>query len=349
MTTRNRAIAPTFLILVLAVPAPADTLRQDLKPLAEELLKTLEAEKQDSIAVGDFVGIAGSDGSAGPGLSETLKSLLEELKPGVVKRRAAFSLRGRYDRVADPRSKALIVIKITAEITDDKANRIDEKFVEIRDTATIAMLLNVTVALPPLATRDKRNEEMKKAFDEPKFQPAGSPIKAKPDSPFALELLVTTKDKAPEKDDDWAKVPARVPAGREGEAFVDIKRDEVYAVKVHNGTKREAAITLRIDGIDVFHFSKVRRAAQPGAPPKYKHYIVQPGQTIIPGWHKTNDRADSFLVTEYGKSAAAEEPTTWCWSRSPGTACSRTARTTASSAPWTPTRSFASRSVAARR
>jgi hypothetical protein len=45
-----------------------------------------------------------------------------------------------------------------------------------------------------LATRDKRNEEMKKAFDEPSFKPAGTTIKSKPDSLFALELLVTTKD-----------------------------------------------------------------------------------------------------------------------------------------------------------
>jgi hypothetical protein len=100
--------------------------------------------------------------------------------------------------------------------------------------------------------------------------------------------------------------PRYRPAGRAGKAFVDIKRDEIYAVKVHNGTKHEASITLRIDGIDVFHFSEVRDPKTKA--PKYKHFIVQPGETVIPGWHKTNSRADSFLVTEYGKSAAAEEP-----------------------------------------
>jgi hypothetical protein len=101
-------------------------------------------------------------------------------------------------------------------------------------------------------------------------------------------------------------VPARAVVSKGGFPFVDIQRDEVYAIRIHNNQpdKLEAAVGIAIDGIDVFHFSTIRHAAT--GEPKYTHFIVPPGESLITGWHKTNQSADSFLVTEYGKGAASQ-------------------------------------------
>src|SRR5205823_2102094 len=64
-----------------------------------------------------------------------------------------------------------------------------------------------------------------------------------------------------------------------------------------------AAVTLTIDGLDVFAFTEVRT---PEGRPKYTHFVLPPGESLITGWHKTNDRADTFLVTEYGKGAISK-------------------------------------------
>ena len=97
----------------------------------------------------------------------------------------------------------------------------------------------------------------------------------------------------------------RQPGQNVGEAFVNIQRDEIYEVRVHNRSANEAAVSLTIDGLDVFTFSDVKD--EKTGKPLYSHFIVQPKSTFtILGWHKTNDKALSFLVTEYGKGASSQ-------------------------------------------
>jgi hypothetical protein len=287
------------------------TLRDSLKGLAQEILNVVKKDQnQTSIAIDDtFSAPPGFDANGGPGISEALKSLLQELDPGVVQKRAFLSLRGRYDKSQDPRDSSLILVKVTAEIIDQNGKRVDEKVAEVRDTGMVAELLGATVALPPAASREKRNEILRQIIDKPSYTPAGTEIKSAPDRPFGVEILVTSKDQAPQEAKGWANVPARAPRDEDGQPFVDIKRDEVYAIRIHNdfeydGTKYEAAVAVAIDGIDVFTFSEIRNPKT--KQPKYTHYVCPPGQSTIPGWHKTNERSDSFLVTEYGKGAVSK-------------------------------------------
>jgi hypothetical protein len=234
---------------------------------------------------------------------------LEELDPGVVQKRAPLSLRGRDDKSPDPRDANLLRVRVTAEIIDANGGRVDEKQTVVRDTGLVAELLGATVALPPAASREKRNEILHQMIDKPNFTPAGTEIKSAPDRPFAVEILVTSKDQTPQKVKDWASVPARAVQQEDGQPFVEIKRDEVYAIRIHNNfeyedTKYEAAVAISIDGIDVFTFSEIRNPKT--NQPKYTHYVCPPGQSTIPGWHKTNERSDSFLVAEYGKGAVSK-------------------------------------------
>jgi hypothetical protein len=292
------------------------SLNDALKPLGQNLLEIVEKDqKQTAIAVGDFTAPPGFDANAGPGIGEALKSVLEELRPGVVQKRANLFLRGRYDKSKDPKNPELLIVKVTAEVTDSNGNFIADRIAELRDTGLIAGVLGATVSLPPAATHEKRVKELEKYLDKPEYnQSAGDPpgtlIKAKSDSPFSIEILVTSEDQAPKEAKGWREVAPRAPRTEGGEPFVEIKRNEVYAIRVHNGfeyegTKYEAAVAVSIDGIDAFTFSEIRDAK---GKPKYTHYIVPFGQSTIPGWHKTNEHSDSFLVTKYGQGAASQQP-----------------------------------------
>jgi serine/threonine protein kinase len=138
-------------------PEVAKTLRDALKNLAQHVLDVvIKDQKQHAIAVGDFSAPSGLAAYGGSEISETIKSLLEELQPGLVQKRAALSLRGRYDKMPDPRDPSRILIKVTAEITNDTGDRIDGGFAELRDINLIAELLGMRVSvrvLPP-ALRD---------------------------------------------------------------------------------------------------------------------------------------------------------------------------------------------------
>lgn len=69
---------------------------------------------------------------------------------------------------------------------------------------------------------------------------------------------------------------------------------------------------LKVDVHDNFRRNRLDRAGftRSGVSeqnrPRYNHFIIRPGEAIITGWHQTNDRADSFLVTEYGKGAMSQ-------------------------------------------
>ena len=285
---------------------PVNHLREVLRPLAKEILDVVvDDQGQSGIIVGDFSGDGRSN--FGPGISEVLKSLLQELKPGLVKEDAPLTLKGEYQRINDDKNPSLIVVRTLVTIRDENGKRIDEKSLDIRDTGLIADILGVTVSLPPLATREKRNEELKQADKKPSFKQEGTVIRIASGKPYGVEFLVTSKDKAPKTAAQWENIPARAPHSENGKAFLDIARDEVYALRIYNDTPHDAAVAISIDGLSVFSFSEIRDVKS--GQPKYTRYIVPPGGGIIPGWHKTNEHADSFLVTEYGKAAAAGQPT----------------------------------------
>jgi hypothetical protein len=84
----------------------------------------------------------------------------------------------------------------------------------------------------------------------------------------------------------------------DGLAFLKIRREETYAIALINDSPHDAAVTLTIDGLSVFAFSENTN---------YTHFIVPGGTTlVVPGWHRSNKVSDSFKVTEYARSAAAE-------------------------------------------
>ena len=303
MFRRNRLIvALTALVALWATTARADgelkkeNLKAAVKDLVAEVRKVIEDEKQTAVAVGEFTG-ASLDANFGPGLKNMFAEELTAQKV-TINRKAQLTVNGLYALVDDDKdvfgkgNDKQKAVRLQASVVDAALVKRGEFIAHVRENADIAKVLGVTAALDPKGNKQTRNEQIKTAAKNPTAVVSGAAIRAKAGSPFAVELLVAKKPRTAELKD--------------GQAFVDIQRDEVYAVKVTNGSDRETAVTLTIDGLDAFAFSEdidpqTKR-------PKFSHYIVPAKSSmVIQGWHKTSDpkRDDNvmaFLVAEYAKS-----------------------------------------------
>jgi hypothetical protein len=304
MPVRSTLLALVAAVLAAAGPARAsEALRNEVRAaLAEPIKKLLEEEKQEAVAVGEFTGPAQLDTNAGPGLRQILAEELAALKVSVQKK-ANLSVKGRYAKVDDKVGPGQVVVKLTAEVFDRNDERRAEFHALLRGVADMAKLLGGTASLPPPdepGAGKARNRELDKRLDQPQAHVADSKVLAAADSPYAVELLVKPAPAAP-------AVPREAHV-RDGQAFVDIKRHEIYEVRVTNHTPGEVGVTLTIDGLDAFAFSEVRDPKT--GRPKYSHYVVAPRQTAtIVGWHlrdKPPDNYASFLVTEYGQGASSK-------------------------------------------
>src|ERR1700722_19743836 len=174
--TRRVLLCAKASIVVLSIaasgrPEGRATLRDELRVLAENILAVVKTEQQPSIAVGDFIGQVRFDTAAGPGISEDLKSILQELQAGVVDKNAGLEVSGRYAYVPgqEPENKALTINKVAAINTDKTGRSIAEKTVEINSNKAIAQVMAVTGALSKDGGKPERNKELQKAVETPGF------------------------------------------------------------------------------------------------------------------------------------------------------------------------------------
>jgi hypothetical protein len=280
-----------------------DDFRKELPKVARKILDVVEGERAAAVAVGRFSGPAQFDTNAGPGIEEMLSQALETERKGVVQKKAEISVQGSFAIVDDTVNFGRILVKMRVEVLNREADPIKQFIAELRNNRDIAALSGATTSLPPDGSKDERNRKLKDSLNQPKVHVEGPLVKASPESQFAVEIRAKHKD-------DRGEAKPRAASIVDGQAFVDVKRDEVYEVVVHNKSGKEAAVSIAIDGLDVFTFSELRNE-KTGAP-KYSHYVISPGTaSATVGWHLRDqppNNYSSFLVTELGKGASARAP-----------------------------------------
>jgi hypothetical protein len=298
----NFVLCVAMLVLLgQSVPVRASAeLRKQIAALAEDIVKNV---KNEPVTVGQFTPTDLPLTNAGPGLEKVLTVELEAIQKGVVKADAKFEVKGDYGLFVRDRNKPDVkVIKIKARLIDkETGDDLKDLLAQatIEDTQSIAEIVANTVKLPLLGSKEDRNKKIQDSLKRPDVHVAGSKISATADSPFTVELRVKAK-----KDDVAQPIDARK---EKGQAFVPIERDQLYEIWLTNREKFEAAVTITIDGHDVFEFSKDRD--EKTGRPRFTHFIIPPGEEVrIKGWHLTNDPKQdnvlSFLVTEYGQGAS---------------------------------------------
>jgi hypothetical protein len=264
---------------------PSPDLQKALASAAQEVAQFLKSRQAGELAVGQFTSPPQLQASGGSGLSKILAEQLTQ--SGVtVKRRAELGLQGEYAEV--PAQEGAVVARITGEVRDRQGKAVHQFTRDVSGPEAIAGMFGVTVNLPPDKGQKERNRILRKGLGTSQVVLAENKVLAGEGSPYSIEVLVR----------DGAKLDSRPPKDQEGMAFVSIERGQQYAVRVTNKSEYDAAVTLMIDGLNMFAFSERK---------DYSYFILGAGQsTVIQGWHRTNEVSDAFEVTSYAKSAVAE-------------------------------------------
>lgn len=271
-----------------AAPEVADGMQR----LASAISEFFERERHDKVvSVGSVVN---PDGEG----SELLKRLLVEhlTKADFQLRKGKFSVDGRF--VKEFRKKDtldgrnFVALRVTAEIRDRTSDQIVQPIaIPIFGDGAI-QVLGPSADLPPAASETERQQKVNDAIDTPAAAIVANESRASDDSPFGVEIRVrrgTGSDSTPRK-----------PTDQEGQSFVKLSRGEEYVVRLHNRAKFEVAVTLTIDGLSMFAFSKENNFDS--------QILVPPGTVVdVPGWYITSDNTDAFEITSYSKSAAASQ------------------------------------------
>jgi hypothetical protein len=275
-------------------PVPAGGLPGGIASVAEKLERVLKAEGETAVDVGPFHGPPLA--SSGPGVGKLLVDELARRKVAV-KSGARLAVQGRFQVEPDEKTQ-LLRVRLTVEVVA-RTGKVVQSFshpvhftaddtagADVDGSAALASLTGPTAELPPDQSQKKRHKLLLDRIEAPKCVLRGTRVAAGETSPYAVEVAVAGK--------------ARQPVVRDGTAGVEIRRGEAYEVRLVNGSPQDAAVTLTIDGLSVFAF---------GPKARYTHLIVPAGSTgAVRGWYRTDEESESFLVTEYAKSAAAQLP-----------------------------------------
>lgn len=301
------AAALSFAILTVDDAVASSETRSKFLALAQRILSET---KNAAVSVGVFSQTGLNDSNAGPGLEQILTEELNRIIPGIVREDAKFVLKGDYAfaKTRNPADEGRKVIKITVRLIEkefaEEVVRIP-LHVQLGHTKTIAEILQVTASLPAKGSKAERQRRLDDANENPQVTIHGAGdtlVSSSPDSPYAVQLLVK-----PLKNHEHHHAQPRKAEDVKGLAFVDIQENELYEVKVYNNSDRPVAVTLSIDGLNEFHFTKDRNSV---GEPVYTHHILGPNSsTTIVGWHNTIEGTEnslSFLVTGYGQGAVTK-------------------------------------------
>ncbi len=282
-------------VLFLAAPARGqDSLRKELAEVAKSVQKQLEQFDESAVAIGPFTGPENVPVNAGPGIGQALREELTGL--GVkVSPAARLTVNGSYEDAKDKKTRR-VFIELTARLVDKGGKTLVVLGARgVFGEEAVAAVLGATAFVPPDTDPKDREAVLVDRIDEPKVYLDGSSVFPAKASPYGIEVLV--------KQGDRYNPPK--PEVRDGLAYVPLKRDDVYAVRLINNTAHEAAVTLSIDGLNVFAFSTLRDPKK--GTPLLSTFVVPAKSTVtVKGWPIDLGRSDEFLVTDYAQSAAAE-------------------------------------------
>lgn len=282
------------------------SLEVEIAQLAKDIQTALPASDL-ALTVGKFKASSRLPATAGPAITLALRR--ELAKQGIAVRDGArLRVEGEYRDVIDQASGGLAVALI-ARFVDNKEGKAIDPPIKLKPRgifgdASISALLGLSVEFSPNSSRKERDEALKLAIDKPSAKlhtanyqpniPAERLEITTPSSKFRIEIL--TKDGG-----DYVPRSAQL---RDGEAFVRIERNEIYAVRLINDYDFEIAVQLSIDGLSLFAFADGLNSKTAAAP----HGIIVAAKSkgMITGWYRNPKEINEFQVTEYARSAAAE-------------------------------------------
>lgn len=273
-----------------ATPCRADAdLDKGINKLAANISQFLKRERQTAVIVGDFIAPPKLKASGGPGISQLLAEQFKKL--GIqVNDQAAFQVMGKFELKAekDDLGSDVTALKIKADVLGRDDEVVQSFAISVFGTSGLQLAGN-SVDLTGAAFGETRNQKIKDSINKPQSAIIGNETRVSEASLFGVEVHVRDGDKA----------APRTPTLDGGRSFVELKKGEEYVVRLVNHATFEAAVTLTIDGLSMFAFSKEGNT-------QAQVLIAANSAVEIPGWYSTVDKTEAFIITGYPESAAGQ-------------------------------------------
>ncbi|MEZ6092537.1 MAG: hypothetical protein R3C05_31920 [Pirellulaceae bacterium] len=269
-------------------------LDQGLEKMAIEIKSFLDDERlPKQMIVGDFSGAPRLKASGGVEISRAIAQQLEKVGI-VVSDDADLQLMGSFklkEAKAQPHDDfESLALEIEATILDGE----DEELAEVPISVFGSVALQIagqTVEVPPKLPERQRQEKLVSQTKNPPTNIDQSRTRPSQDSPFGVEVLVRNGNRL---DSRSPRLDSR------GRSNVDLHLGEEYVVRLYNDASFEAAVTLTIDGVDMFIDAEDA--------PKDSRLIVYPGRHVdIPGWYITQTNSKAFEIGGYEESVAKRQ------------------------------------------
>lgn len=284
--------AVLFAAALTSLPCSADQiLDRGMARMAEKLSAFLEAENlPQELIVGDFTAPPRLRASGGVEIS---RSMMQHLEAEGVKVHddAEYQLLGKFflrrEKELPEDDFESTCLEIEATLLDGNDEEI--AFLPLKVFGSVGLQLtgqtiNVSANLP----EDKRQAELARQLKSAPTVIEQNRVLAAPGSPFAMEILIKQNGR------EVARTPE---ADTKNRAYVPLHRGEEYAIRVHNSAPFDAAVTLQVDGVNMFvDATDISPEAR---------IIVRSGKSVtVPGWYINKEKSKSFEIGDFSESVA---------------------------------------------
>ena len=287
-------------IALLASNARAsEPMRTALTPVADDCQKWLSGRKYKSVCIAEIVGPRTYPTSAGPGIRLVMVELLRQ-RNFEVKDRAPIAISMMYKPrdVADgkERDRKRLVVDLRIVFSDSRETELDDFEERIDHDEAVQIILGTSQSSGGPGTATPAIQ-----FFEPKTNFDGTTVLGGDEKLYGLEVI--------------ANGAAVTPEDRDGLAYIPLRREQEYTVRLVNRSKTEAAARLSIDGLNVFTFIDEKQPAtladgKPnprGGEPLFDLFLVPAGGSVeVPGWMISRSKTLGFKVTSYPNTAVAQ-------------------------------------------
>lgn len=317
-------------VLLVGVTLPgvsaSEVLRGPLADAAKTIGSLLKAEGQDSVSVGQFTGPPTFAAGKGPGIR---LMLIEELKKvGIREKRVggAVGLEGKYTLKSDQSvtqnggsgrkyvsldvrlvdSSGEVLSRLNRDVMINQTSDFTGEAVPIRsghlklaatpqDDGLVGELIGATADLgaDPLKTITDSMLKGRSPFIDSFSQPTaklydGGFVASSGVSPYFIRLIVNGQA---------AKITLE-----DGHPFVQLAKDDEFAIEIQNQGTSQIGVRLTIDGVSSFAFANQKRGES-----KLSRWLISPKEsTAVNGWYLGDNQYDRFKVTDFSDSAAAK-------------------------------------------
>lgn len=303
-------------------------LDSELTRFASRTAVFLKLQEQSQVSVGTIIGVGKASIPGGPGIAKKIQQAIEQEKVVAINDLAVWTIQGTMifgdgtngelnggtnSKLTTNRLSLTILLQLINTQTQAK---VEDKIV-VTKLSQLPTITGATFQTSPDAdVKESRKSFVQGLVAAPFIDPKSpSRVRVSPDSPYSLELRA--KPIGAENstgglpiESEIRERPGVTAISMQPFAFSPIDKNQVYEVVVGNESDREIAVSISIDGIDVFSFTEDIHPETKKS--LFTHFIVAPkSELVVPGWHKTIDpRRDdnflAFLVTEYGKGASSK-------------------------------------------